>query len=193
MRWYVPGVFRVSIAVMALGACEGASAKPAKANAIVNAPKAADTTTNPKPDYHTLTRVRPHVPPSEICNYGMQDARRCYGQVARDAEAIYARYRAAALKDLRRDAADPDYRPYAEKSIREFNKAQKLFISFRESQCQARANVYGGGTISTDMFSYCFAFMTRQHAHLIWDQFLSFGDGRRPLLPEPLVFPGYLK
>ncbi|MGH1484880.1 MAG: lysozyme inhibitor LprI family protein [Cellvibrionaceae bacterium] len=69
--------------------------------------------------------------------------------------------------------------------VETLNKSQESWLAYREAHCNAVYEQWSGGTIRGAMFGSCLLRLTKLRTHVIWQDYLSYMDSTKPLLPEP--------
>ena len=101
----------------------------------------------------------------------------CLADALNRAEHSRARYLAAALERLRE-------RPEVARMVA---SADKAFLAYRDTQCDAVLEDWKDGTIRGAMALSCRIDLTEARTHTIWRDWLTYLDSTPPLLPEPSV------
>jgi uncharacterized protein YecT (DUF1311 family) len=119
-----------------------------------------------------------------------QDMNQCFSARSDKADAVLARYVAAARKRLKAEiaGAQPDDASAA-KALRGFETAEHAWAAYRDAECGAVYDYWSGGTIrGTEQLS-CQIGLTRLHTRTVWRLWLTYMDSTPPLLPEPVAPP----
>jgi uncharacterized protein YecT (DUF1311 family) len=114
----------------------------------------------------------------------------CFSARSDKADAVLARYVAAARKRLEEEIAGaPPDDASAAKALRGFDAAEHAWANYRDAECGAVYDYWSGGTIrGTEQLS-CQIDLTRRHTHTVWRLWLTYMDSTPPLLPEPAAPP----
>ena len=102
----------------------------------------------------------------------------CLSRTLSDAEATLKRYETAAEDALK---AAPD----GSKSLKEFVEAAASWSGYRDGECNAIFDQFGGATAGPSFYQECAIDITRSRTHEIWRNFLKPIGGAPPLLREP--------
>jgi uncharacterized protein YecT (DUF1311 family) len=62
---------------------------------------------------------------------------------------------------------------------------QKSWLAYREAHCDNVFEYWKAGTVRTAMAIQCRIDLTRERTRTMWTTFLTYPDGRPPLLPAP--------
>jgi uncharacterized protein YecT (DUF1311 family) len=117
-----------------------------------------------------------------------QDMNECFSNRADKADAVLARYVAAARARLKQEAAEPGESGTA-KALFGFEAAERAWASYRDAECGAVYDYWSAGTIRGTEQLACRISLTRLHTHTIWRLWLTYMDSTPPILPEPAVTP----
>jgi uncharacterized protein YecT (DUF1311 family) len=103
----------------------------------------------------------------------------CLGRRFRDSDAVLNRYYLSALKRIGRDDHG--------NTRKEFIRAERAWVAYRDSECGSVFNYWKGGTIRVSMEIDCDIRLTELRTFTIWLNWLTYPDGTPPLLPRPNV------
>ena len=112
-----------------------------------------------------------------ICPDAMNtpDMNACAAAMLARSEKRHSEYLAAAV-------AKNDYDEAVAPMIAE---ADVAFMAYRDAECAALYESFGGGTVRTMMVILCKADQTDARTHTIWENWLTYADSTPSMLPEP--------
>ncbi|WP_017460458.1 lysozyme inhibitor LprI family protein [Dyella ginsengisoli] len=112
---------------------------------------------------------------SPPCNGSTPEMQACMGKKLDAANAMLARYLAAAQARIDRDFGS---RP-------NLGAAQTAWVHYRKIECGDVFEYWAQGTYRTIASAECMLRLTRQRTHEVWQAYLTYQDSTPPLLPEP--------
>lgn len=95
------------------------------------------------------------------------------------ADAVLNRYYDAAVRRVRTDDGDTVALGLV--------AAERVWLSYRDQECNAVFDRFRGGTIRTAVEIACRIRLTRLRTYVIWRNWLTYADSTPPLLPRPAV------
>ena len=106
------------------------------------------------------------------------DVNECLNDRLARSDAVLSRYYKLALSRIGRENGN--------KAAREFVKAERSWIAYRDSECTSAFDRYGG-TIRVSVELDCRIRLTTLRTYAIWRDWLTYPDSTRALLPRPNV------
>ncbi len=106
-----------------------------------------------------------------------RDVEQCLAADLKRADAELNRYYAAATKRLakQQDTA----------ALAKLRAAERVWIAYRDAECDAVYESWGQGTIRGAMSLGCRINLTKSRTATIWRNWLTYADSTPPILPEP--------
>ena len=109
------------------------------------------------------------------CDGNTLEIQACMGKKLDEANALLARYLAAAQARINRDFG----------SKPELKATQAAWSRYRDLECGDVFDLWAQGTYRTLTSSECTLRLTQQRTHEVWRAYLTYQDSTPPVLPEP--------